>query len=133
MSEHTYTLTGNTAVAANILAEVYKIFDVESSKDKENMYEEWRLEYYIMQVMCSPSNIHWEPTRSRIEEMVGVMMPGYGPGENPITNSKARYAKAFRRLTRRGFLYGSYTVQNWGRKKERTYGLNLTRYEKEAA
>lgn len=133
MSGHTYTLTGTAAVAANILDEVYEIFDRESSKDRKNMYEAWRLEYYIMQVMCSPSNIHWEPTMSRIKEMVGVMCPGYGEGTNDISNSKSRYASAFRRLTRRGFLYGSYTTQNWGKPKERTYGLNLTRYEKEEA
>lgn len=124
MSEHTYTLEGNAAVAANILAEVYEIFDRESSKDKANFYEEWRLEYYIAMVMCAPANIHYELRRSKIAEQVGAAFPGYGPDRQP----KSRYDRAFRRLTKRGFLYGSYSTQNdWRNQRERTYGLALGR------
>jgi hypothetical protein len=127
MKEFTYTLTGNKAVAASILDEVYAIFDVESSKDKENMYEEWRLEYYIMCIMCAPANIHWELRRSDIAAQVEKAFPGYGRESHP-------WARAFRRLTRRGFLYGSYTGGGYmGGKRERSYGLALTRYEKEEA
>lgn len=123
MAEHTFTLTGTDAVAANILAEVYEIFDRESSKDRANMYEEWRLEYYIMMIMCAPANSSWELRRSDIMKRVEIAFPGYGRETHP-------WGRAFRRLTKRGFLYGSYTTQNWGgQKRERSYGLNLERYE----
>lgn len=123
MAEFTYTLTGNKAVAAAILDEVYEIFDRESSKDKANMYEEWRLEYYIMMVMCAPANIHYELRRSDIQKHVERAFPGYGRESQP-------WARAFRRLTCRGFLYGSYTGGGYmGGKRERSYGLALERYE----
>lgn len=129
MAEHKYTLEGFDAVAANILAEVYEIFSKESAKDRDNMYEEWRLEYYIMEIMCSPMSSSWEFTRSKIGAAVELFFPGYGPEKQP----KARYDRAFRRLTRRGFLYGSYTHDYRYGTKERSYGLKLGRYEKEAA
>lgn len=127
MTEHTYTLTGSAAAAAHILEEVYRIFDIESSKDADNFYEEWRLEYYIMNVMCSPMLASYEIRRSKIIEYVKTFFPSYG---DPRKND---YNKAFRRLTRRGFLYGTYTTQNWDTPKERAYGLALDRYDKEEA
>ena len=132
MAEHTYTLTGHTAVAANIYAEVSDIFHRESAKDKANNYEEWRLEYYIISVMCAPSNIHWEVSRSNIEKYVATAYPGYGRDNQP----KARYDRALRRLTKRGFLYGkTATLNAFSRnsRKERCYGLNLSRYDEKVA
>ena len=122
MKKLTTTITGTEAAAAMILKEVWDIFDKKSTKATD--YEGWRLEYYIMQIMCSPMNIHWEPRRSAILDQVNACC------HNAAKNKTAKEINtAFRRLTCRKFLYGSYT-QAWGNEvKERTYGLKLSRYD----
>jgi hypothetical protein len=124
MKELTHTVTGTDAAAAKILEEVYAIFDKKSTKATN--YEGWRLEFHIIQVMTSPMNISWEPRKSDILKMVNACC--HNAAEH---KTKAEINTAFRRLTCRGFLYGSYTKQNWTSPKERTYGLNLSRYDTE--
>ncbi len=126
--ELTHTLTGVNAAAAKILEEVREIFHTESGKDRANRYEAWRLEYYIMEIMCSPMNIWVELKRSNIEAMVALHFTGYSVERQ----GKARYDTAFRRLVRKGFLYG-VTRNNrqfdssYG--KQRCYGVALDRYD----
>lgn len=122
MKTLTHEITGTDAAAVKILEEVTAIFMKKSTKATN--YDGWRLEYYIMQVMCSPMNVHWEPSKSDILKQVNVCCHNFA--EN---RTAKEINTAFRRLTCRKFLYGSYT-QAWGNEvKERTYGLKLTRYD----
>lgn len=124
MKELTHTVTGTDAAAAKILEEVTAIFHKKSTKATN--YEGWRIEFYIMQVMCSPMNISWEPRKSDILKMVDATCHLAAAHK-----TKKEINTAFRRLTCRGFLYGSYTQAYSPEVKERTYGLKLTRYDTE--
>lgn len=117
MTKQTYTLEGDYAVAAHILDEVGKIFFAEREK---NSRDKWRLEYYIMMIMCSPQNIMWQVRRSDIEKQVRAAFESFVEEQDEYD-----FNTAFRRLTRRNFLNGNYRADQ----KERTYELVLDRWE----
>ena len=116
-----HTLTGIDAASAKILDEVQTIFHGKGIKTLRK--NDWRLEFYIIQVMASDMCNSYEVTREKIEKMVALCC-GY---EN---NPKSEWNTAFRRLTTRKFLYGSYTHRYFGDPdKQRSYGLKLSRYD----
>lgn len=123
-NEFTYTLKGSRAAAAKMMAEVYEIFD--NVKASAEPSDDWRLELYIMQVMTADFAQSWEWPRDKILDVVKAACHGY---ERP----KAEADTAFRRLARRGFLYGSYTQAFGNEKRKRSYGLKLSRYDTEKA
>lgn len=120
MKELTHTLTGIDAAAAKILDEVQTIFH---SKIDETQSDDWRLEFYIIQVMASDMCSAFELARNKIMDIVTA--------SHSSSYSKGQITTAFRRLTTRKFLYGTNgTFYQGGRSyKARAYGLKLTRYD----
>ena len=117
----THTLEGMDAASAKILEEVQTMFHSKGPNTARK--NDWRLEFYIIQVMCSDMCNAYEVRKSKIMKMVELCC-SY---EN---NTKAEWNTAFRRLTTRKFLYGSYTSNYFGDPdKERSYGLKLGRYD----
>lgn len=119
---HQYVLKGTAAKAARMLDEVREVFT--SKAHKVNPKDDWRLEYYIMQVMCSDMFSYCEIERERIEEVVKLAC-GY---DRPA----AEWKTAFTRLVRGKFLYSRYAnrVQfEPSRGKTRYYGLDYNRYK----
>lgn len=95
MKTLTHTLTGIDAATAMLLEEVQAIFHEKSNES--NNYDAWRLEYYIMEVMCAAMNSSFEVDRDKIEKMVELCCSSSG--------TKKEFDTAFRRLVRGGFLY----------------------------
>ena len=121
MKALTHKLTGINAATAKILEEVTAIFH--GTGYKTTRKNDWRLEFYIIQVMCSDMCNSYEVSRDKIEKMVALCC-GY---EN---NPKSEWNTAFRRLACRKFLYGAYTSRYHGDPdKKRSYGLKLSRYD----
>jgi len=117
----THTLEGIDAASAKILEEVQNKFHGKGIKTLRK--NDWRLEFYIIQVMCSDMCNAYEVRKSKIMKMVELCC---GYENNPVSE----WNTAFRRLTRGGFLYGSYTSNYFGDPdKERSYGLKLGRYD----
>lgn len=123
----THTLKGTKAAAEKILEEVTKIFhDRPFNAATKN---DWRLEYYIMQVMCSDMCASYEVDKDKIIALVNIAHTGYG-----ASRGIKEINTAFQRLTRRGFLYGTTVTINpfsHDSRKVRHYGLKLTRYDTE--
>ncbi len=118
-----HTLTGTDAAAAMIMDEVYDIF----FKTRSNVQpkDDWRLEMYITGVMVSNACKNWEVEREKIEAIVKA-------SHNEYDRPKKEWDTAFRRLTRRGFLYskrGNRVPFEPSRGKVTRYGLRLDRYD----
>ena len=121
MKELTHTLKGLDAASAKILDEVTSIFHGKGFKTLRK--NDWRLEFYIIQVMASDMCNSYEVRKSKIMKMVELCC---GYENNPVSE----WNTAFRRLTTRKFLYGSYTqVHSCGNERERSYGLKLSKYD----
>lgn len=122
--ELTYTLTGTDAATAKLLEEVQEKFMATSWKVEPK--NDWRLEYFIMQAMCSAMFSHWEIERGKIEAMVRLA--------HDYDRPRAEWDTAFRRLVRGGFLYskrGNLVQFEPSRGKVTRYGLKLDRYDTE--
>lgn len=123
MKELTHTLTGYTAAAAKILEEVTAIFHKNVDKYTQ---DNWRLEYYIMEAMCSPSCLAYVVQKDKIIRIVDACENDYAANFNP-----ARINTAFRKLAHRGFLRGmTETFYKGGLSyRARCYELRLDRYD----
>lgn len=121
MKEPTYTLTGIEATAARILQEVQTIFH-DTPMDATTSHD-WRLEFYIIQVMAADMCIAYELSRDKIMDIVSAC--------HSSTYTKGQITTAFRRLTTRKFLYGTNGTSYSGGESHRSrfYGLKLTRYD----
>jgi len=123
MNELTHTLTGFDAATAKILDEVQAIFHSRSNRAEK---DDWRLEFYIAQVMCADMNSAFEVSREKIKKMVELC--------NSYTCSDRAWGTAFRRLTSRGFMYSKMHTINphsYDSHRVRHYALNQSRYDTE--
>ena len=118
-NEITYTLTGHDAVTAMLLNEIRDLWWDDSTSIG-------RLEFYLMQAMCSDALASWEVSRKKIVAVANAMHDGYiDRYDNERINS------AFRKLTRRKFLYGATNSRysRYGSYRKRCYGLKLSKYD----
>jgi hypothetical protein len=123
MKELTHTLTGLDAASQKLLDEVQEIFH--SKPVTAPSKDDWRLEYYIMQAMCSGFCSMYEIERNVIEAIVqSATHSAHVP--------KSEWDTAFRGLVRGGFLYskrGNRVQFEPSRGKVTRYGLKLDRYD----
>ena len=121
MKTLTHTLTGIDAAAAKILQEVQQIFH--DTPINATQSHDWRLEFYIIQVMVADMCSAYELSRDKI---ISIVSASHGS-----TYSTGQITTAFRRLTTRKFLYGTNGTTYTGGEshKSRFYGLKLTRYD----